>query len=326
MKKGRGYGPEVAKLVTQEYFKDDAATFPQIALRFGVSETYVRKTVHLSMMQEEFDAEEAARSANHVKKRKLTDGVLQYIRALVLCEPDIYIREIQQNVFSLMDLWLSQPTICRALQTLHLSRKVANHVHACRQRPDIMQWKAEFLRIRYEWTDFSKVFFFDESGVAIENGQRRYGRNYPGLPVNLEVAVTRGKRWSVLALLGLQGISCKYVFEGTVCSGTLLYYFEHAVSSTVPPGSVIVLDNAKTHWSSELLILCELLDLKLVFLPPYHPDLNPIELAWGYMKARLEGWRGQDMEVRGVEIICAALDSITPAHARAWMKHDGYSV
>lgn len=76
-------------------------------------------------------------------------------------------------------------------------------------------------------------------------------------------------------------------YEGTMDSILFETWFQSCLLQALPDASVIVMDNAAFHRKSKLFILAELAGHTLIFLPPYSPDLNPIENFWAWLKSRL---------------------------------------
>jgi len=77
------------------------------------------------------------------------------------------------------------------------------------------------------------------------------------------------------------------IYDGTTDCVLFEYWFETILLKSVPKYSVIILDNATFHRKAALRLLAESADCEVLFLPPYSPDLNPIENYWGLLKARL---------------------------------------
>jgi transposase len=89
------------------------------------------------------------------------------------------------------------------------------------------------------------------------------------------------------------------------------------------PGQVVVLDNLSAHRGEGVRQLIEDAGCRLLFLPPYSPDFNPIELAFAKLKAHLRGVAARTFEAL-VTAIAAALAAITTADARAFFAHCGF--
>jgi transposase len=89
-------------------------------------------------------------------------------------------------------------------------------------------------------------------------------------------------------------------------------------------GDIVVLDNLSTHKDDDLVEYFSLHGMSLVFLPPYSPDLNPIEKMWSKIKGILRECASESSETL-FESIRLAFNRITPADARGWFKSCGYS-
>ena len=86
------------------------------------------------------------------------------------------------------------------------------------------------------------------------------------------------------------------------------------------PGSVLVLDNASIHKGEHLTALVEEAGCRLLYLPGYSPDFNPIELVWAFVKGLVRRWRPQDDRSR-LEAVEAALLAVTADLADACFRH-----
>ena len=101
-------------------------------------------------------------------------------------------------------------------------------------------------------------------------------------------------------------------------------YVERALAPTLKPGDIVILDNLGSHKGNEARRLIEARGACLLFLPPYSPDLNPIELAFAKLKALLRkaGERSvEDIWTRIGEL----LDAVTPQECRNDFNHTGYA-
>jgi len=146
-------------------------------------------------------------------------------------------------------------------------------------------------------------------------GQRAYGR----VPHNW------GDNVTLVATLTPDGPGPAMTLAGALDGPAFLAYLRELLLPALPPGRTIVLDNLAVHHRAAARRLVEARGCRLLFLPPYSPDYNPIELAFATLKARLRraAARTRDDLDRAT---AAALAAITPTEAANWFRHCGYSL
>lgn len=130
------------------------------------------------------------------------------------------------------------------------------------------------------------VFYLDECGVD-HRLYREYGRARRGERIYQAVAGRRRERTSIISASQQGKLVAPLVFQGSCNTEVVDTYFEKVLLPVLAPGSVIVLDNARFHQSPTTQKLVEAAGCRLLFLPAYSPDLNPIEHIWAAFKTRL---------------------------------------
>ena len=171
--------------------------------------------------------------------------------------------------------------------------------------------------------DPTRLVFVDESGANVAMTPR-YGRAPRGQRVVGAVPRNHGRNTTLFAALSLGGIAAAMTLEGAADRDAFDVFVERVLAPALTPGQVVIWDNLSVHKGATARALVEARGCELVFLPPYSPDLSPIELAFSKLKAYLRraGPRTRDALE---EAIAAGLRTLTTADARGWFAHCGYA-
>lgn len=165
--------------------------------------------------------------------------------------------------------------------------------------------------------------FVDESGFRLDmtpphayaaKGERAFG----SVPKN------RRENTSLIAALSLdEGVTAAMTIEGAVDGLAFDIYVREVLCPLLRPGQVVILDRLSVHKRKEVREAVEARGCKVLFLPGYSPDLNPIELAFSKLKAfvgRLEARTREALD----DAIAAALKTVTLQDVIGWFNHAGY--
>ena len=165
-----------------------------------------------------------------------------------------------------------------------------------------------------------RLIFLDESEVTTSM-TRLYGRRVDGGRIH---EATPGGHWKILTILAamrLGGVNAAMTIEEATDTDIFLAYVEHVLCPTLGIGDVVVMmDNLSPHTVQGVRERIEARGAEVLYLPPYSPDLNPIEKAWAKIKQYLRSTRARSKEDLD-EAISEAFKLTTPDNAQAWSRH-----
>ena len=130
------------------------------------------------------------------------------------------------------------------------------------------------------------IIYVDETGID-QYLHREYAYSLRGEKVFGKISGKKYKRTNILAGICQREWVAPLQYDGTTDSVLFEYWFEHCLLRDVNQGSTIILDNATFHRKSFLPELAKKKNCHVLFLPPYSPDLNPIEKKWAWLKKYL---------------------------------------
>lgn len=152
---------------------------------------------------------------------------------------------------------------------------------------------------------------------------RQYGRARPGQRV---VDCTPHGHWkttTMLAGLRLDGPVAPMVIDSPTDADVFTAYVQQVLVPSLRPGDIVVADNLSPHKIPCIRALIESAGAELWYLPPYSPDLNPIEPMWSKVKAWLRKVKARTLDAL-IEAIADALSHVTAHDALGWFQHSGY--
>ena len=168
----------------------------------------------------------------------------------------------------------------------------------------------------------SKLVFIDETWVKT-NMTRRYGRAKRGHRLVAAVPHGHWKTTTFVGALRCDGLTAPLVVDGAINGELFLAYVEQVLVPTLKPGDVVIMDNLRVHKIAGVREAIEAASARLLFIPPYSPDLNPIEMAFSKVKALLRA-----KAIRTAEALWEALgnlcDSFSLQECANYFRHDGY--
>jgi len=150
-----------------------------------------------------------------------------------------------------------------------------------------------------------------------------YGWGKRGQALVASVPARRGKNLSALGAIDLEGMVAQTSKEGAMTREDVERFLRVDLLPQLSPGSVLVLDNASIHKGGNIERLVTRAGCRVLYLPPYSPDMNPIELIWGFVKRRVRRDGPRD-EVSRRTCVAAGLAAVTEQLAKSCFRHCHY--
>lgn len=172
--------------------------------------------------------------------------------------------------------------------------------------------------------DPADLIFVDETSTHTAMTRRR-ARAPRGERAVGRVPRNHGPNVTLLAALTLEGIGPALTISGSVTGNAFTAYAHRVLAPSLRPGQVVVLDNLSAHKQAAARLAIEAVGARLLFLPAYSPDFNPIELAFAKIKAQLRAAAERTPE--GLLAATAqAIDAVSPIDAHGFYAHCGFSL
>lgn len=170
--------------------------------------------------------------------------------------------------------------------------------------------------------DPERLVFIDETW-AKTNMTRTHGRCLRGRRLRMGMPHGHWKTTTFVAGLTVRGMIAPFVLGGPINRDAFEAYVERVLGPELRPGDIVVMDNLSSHKGPKVRALIEAAEARLLFLPPYSPDFNPIENAFAKLKALLR--KAAERTVSGLwDEVGRILDTFCPAECSNYFAAAGY--
>jgi transposase len=154
---------------------------------------------------------------------------------------------------------------------------------------------------------------------------RRYGRGQHGARVHDAVPKNFGRNVTILGTLSCQGLEAVMTVDGATDSAVFQAYVTQVLVPTLSPEDIVIMDNLSAHKVAGVNEAIAAAGARLLYLPPYSPDLSPIENCWSKLKAILRKVKARTRDTLD-EALKHGIEKITAADAAGWFTHCGYAL
>lgn len=204
-----------------------------------------------------------------------------------------------------------------------MSRSKKSVRAAEQERPDVaearLRWASDQLQL-----DPAKLVFVDETGGASTKMARLYGRAKRGRRVVGRVPWGHWKTVTFVAGLRLDGFTAPFVIDCPMNGAIFVEYLQQCLAPSLRPGDIVVIDNLPAHKPDQVREMIEAAGATLRYLPPYSPDLNPIEQSFAKLKTHLR--KAKERTVPALyDRIGKALERFEPTEFRNYFRKSGYA-
>ena len=186
-----------------------------------------------------------------------------------------------------------------------------------------MQEKRKLWKEQQPELDVSRLVFLDESGVNTDM-TRHYARAKNGQRANDHTPLNTGKTTTIISSVRADGTTVPKFLLGSLNGKIFNKYIEQYLVPTLHEGDIVVMDNLRSHKVKGIKQAIEKVGAHVLYLPPYSPDLNPIEQMWSKIKAFLRKVKARSVDALW-NTLPGAFATISVQDILGWFRLDGYS-
>jgi len=170
--------------------------------------------------------------------------------------------------------------------------------------------------------DIKRLVFIDETGLNTKM-TRLYGRAAKGERCLGSAPHGHWKSFTFIAALRHDRISAPWLLDGPMDKESFCAYVEHVLAPELEPGDLVICDNLASHKAQDAAKAIEARGARLLPLPAYSPDLNPIEMVFAKLKEFLRSQAARDWDAL-VEALKVALETFSPDQCLNFCLHASY--
>jgi len=168
----------------------------------------------------------------------------------------------------------------------------------------------------------NRLVFIDEAGCQL-GMDRRYARAPVGERAHCLRPFYHGDQVNLIGAIGLKAVRCMMTLEGNIDGLAFEMFAKDFLGPQLRSGDVVIWDRLPAHRMESVRTIIEATGARVLLLPPYSPDLNPIELMWSKLKEIIRGFAPKTIRAF-YKALNVALSRITSSDLHGWFRHCGY--
>jgi transposase len=307
----RAYSPDLRRKIVDAVGRGETKT--EVARTFDVSRSSVKRYVKMDLQTGSLEPLKPPGSSPKIDDpaQQLLEADLEERPAATLAQRCSYLMEITGIGVAISTVW-------RTLKQLGYSHKKRSVEATERDEFDRAAWKV----LVADEIEADRFVFVDEMG-SNTSLYPLCAWSLTGERAPCSVPRNRGKNTTLVASMTIEGMGPALAMEGSTDGKVFETYVEQFLVPSLEPGQVVAMDNLNVHKSERVRELIEAADCKLMYLPTYSPDLNPIEQAFAKVKAILRKAESRVRE-RLTEALGVAISAVSSSDAHGFFDHCGY--
>lgn len=275
----KAYSKDLREKIVDAYNKG-LGSFQYIADVFSVSKGVVKKYVRLFRNNLDLTPGKSTGRTPIIAEQELS-----IINEIVINDTDKTLEEYCEILNKKTGVLIGKSSMERAFKKLKITRKKKSYYAQEQERPDVKKKRDDFIE-SLESQDPEKFIFLDEAGADMRM-DNEYARAVSFNRVKAPKPLQRGQKFSLLSAISVFGIIDFLYVELSVTAVIFLHFITNMLCPKLKKGHVVLMDNANIHGSPAIKEAIESKGAILVYLPPYSPDLSPIEKMWSKIKAAI---------------------------------------
>ncbi len=311
--------PEKIRIAVVKYVKSGHSQ-KEAAEKFEVSPSFVSAMV--KQFDESVDLKPKPMGGDRRSKR--TKKHEKDILGVLKKHSTATLQEISERVYEKTKERFSISTLYDFFRKRKITRKKITGHAAEQKRRDVRIARIIWKKIACRTIDIKRFIWCDETGASTDM-IRLYGRCLSNERLQVAVPKSHWKSLTLTAAVTTKGMRAAEVYDGPMTTERFYEWVVKRLSKIIKPNSIVVMDNLRAHKNPKIRNFIESLGAQLWFLPPYSPDLNPIEKLFSKSKAHLREKAERSVE-RLTKILKQLPKLFTPKECINYIRSCGYKM
>ena len=296
--------------------RDEGYSAAEVGQRFKVS----KRSVERYWKQYQQSGHILPKQRGGYKKSRLA-GHDDKLKQWIADQPDLTLEELKGLCADQLGVKIGLNALWQRLDKLGLSFKKTLHASE-QERADVIAKRRWWRQQQARWNP-QRLVFVDETGLNTTM-TRRYGR---AMRSRRCLGFAPHGHWhtsTFIAALRLDRLEAPWLLDGPMNGSAFLLYLERILIPTLQPGDMVICDNLSSHKNAAVRDRLEAAGASLHYLPPYSPDLNPIEMAFAKLKAMLRKTAARSFDTI-LQAVAEAIKQYPKKQCKAFFRHAKYA-